>query len=71
MNLYFKDVDNFLGGQVYHRLENSTMDLFMLKLRSKFATENIPMEHVMRRLLECRNNGKTFFIGMIADQDSR
>lgn len=68
MNLYFKNVENFLGGQVYHRLENSTMNLFMLKLRSKFATENIPMEHVMRRLLECRNNGKTFFIGMIADQ---
>ena len=68
MKLYFKDVDNFLGGQVYHRLENKTMDLLMLKLRSRFGTENIPMEHVMRRLIECRNSGNTFFIGMIADQ---
>ena len=68
MMLYFKDVDNFMGGQVYHKLENRTMDLFMLKLRSKFGTENIQMEHIMRRLLECRNSGKSFFIGMIADQ---
>ena len=65
---YFKDVNNFQGCQVYHRLENETMELFMLKLRSKYGTESIPMEQVMRRLIEYRNAGTTFLIGMIADQ---
>ena len=68
LSRYFKDLDGFVGCQVYHRLENETMELFMLKLRSKFHTESIPMEQVMRRLLEYRNEGKTFLIGMIADQ---
>lgn len=65
---HFEDVENFFACQVYHRLENNTMELFMLKLRSKFGTESIPMEQVMRRLLEYRNNGKVFLVGMIADQ---
>ena len=68
MMLYFKGVNDFIGGQVYHRLENATMDLFMLKLRSRFGTENIPMEQVMRRLVQCHNSGQALFIGMIADQ---
>ena len=68
MNLYFTQVDDFIGGQVYHRLENATMELFMYKLRNRFGTESIPMEQVMRRFLNYRNEGKKFFIGMIADQ---
>ena len=68
MMYHFMDVENFYGCQVYHKLENPTMELFMLKLRGKYGTVSIPMEHVMRRLLECRNEGKTFIIGMIADQ---
>ena len=39
MMLYFKDVDNFMGGQVYHKLENNTMDLFMLRLRGYCITQ--------------------------------
>jgi KDO2-lipid IV(A) lauroyltransferase len=68
MNLFFSDVDNFVGGQVYHRLENKTMELFMYRLRNRFGTESIPMEQVMRRFLTYRNEGRKFFIGMIADQ---
>ena len=68
MNLFFTDVEDFVGGQVYHRLENNTMELFMYKLRNKFGTVSIPMEQVMRRFLTYRNEGKRFFIGMIADQ---
>lgn len=62
------DIDGFVGSQVYHKLENPVMELFMLKLRGKYGTESIQMEHVMRRLLEFRNSGKTFLVGMIADQ---
>lgn len=68
MNLFFTDLEDFVGGQVYHRLENKTMELFMYKLRNKFGTVSIPMEQVMRRFLTYRNEDKRFFIGMIADQ---
>ena len=68
MNLFFTDMNDFVGGQVYHRLENDVMEIFMYKLRSKFGTVSIPMEQVMRRFLSYRNEGKKFFIGMISDQ---
>lgn len=61
-------LDNTIACQVYHKLENPVMELFMLKLRSKFGTESIPMEHVMRRLLEYRDEGTIYLIGMLADQ---
>lgn len=64
----FEDIENFVGCQVYHKLENPVMEQFMLKLRGKYGTDSIPMEQVMRRLLEYRNSGKTYVIGMIADQ---
>ena len=68
LNLYFNDMDNVAGCQVYHRLENETMDLFMLKLRGRFGTESIPMEQTMRRLIQYRKEGKAYLIGMISDQ---
>ena len=68
MMYHFNDIEKLTGCQVYHKLENPTMELFMLKLRSKYGSVSIPMEHVLRRLLEYRNEGRTFIIGMIADQ---
>ena len=68
MNLFFTDVNDFVGGQVYHRLENPTIELFMYKLRNRYGTVSIPMEQVMRRFLGYRKEGKKYFIGMIADQ---
>lgn len=68
LNLYFNDMSNVAGCQVYHKLENSTMDLFMLKLRGKFGSVSIPMEQVMRQLVRYRSEGTVFLAGMIADQ---
>ena len=68
LNRYFKSLDNFTGCQLYHKLENKTMELFMLKLRSKFGTESIPMEQVLRRLIEYKEGGTRYMIGMLADQ---
>jgi KDO2-lipid IV(A) lauroyltransferase len=65
---FFEDLDGFQGCQVYHKLENPVMEHFMLRLRSKYGTRSIPMEQIMRRLLEFRNAGNTFLVGMIADQ---
>ena len=42
MMYHFMDVENFYGCQVYHKLENPTMELFMLKLRGKYGTVSIP-----------------------------
>ena len=68
MMRFFEDLDGFQGCQVYHKLENPVMEQFMLKLRSKYGTRSIPMEQIMRRLLEFRSAGNTFVVGMIADQ---
>lgn len=68
MMYLFAGVENFTGCQVYHKLENPVMEQFMIRLRGKYGSESIPMEKVLRRLLEFRNTGKTFVIGMIADQ---
>ena len=68
MMYHFEDLEGFQGCQVYHKLENPVMEHFMLKLRSKYGTQSIPMEQIMRRLLEFRNAGNTFVVGMIADQ---
>ena len=68
LNLYFQDSDIMQGCQVYHRLENKTMDLLMLKIRGRYGTQSIPMEHVMRRLIGYKRDGKSFLVGMIADQ---
>ena len=45
MMYHFVDIENFVGCQVYHKLENPVMEEFMLKLRGKYGTDSIPMEH--------------------------
>lgn len=64
----YLDLDNAVACQVYHPLENRTMDELMLKLRSQFGAVSIPMKHVGRRLLEYDREGTPFIVGMIADQ---
>lgn len=68
LNLYFQENPVMQGCQVYHKLENKTMDLLMLRIRGRYGATSIPMEHVMRRLLEYKKEGKSFLVGMIADQ---
>ena len=55
-------------GQIYHPLGNKVMDRIMLKLRSRFGTENIPMSKSVRRLLGIHQNNGKFVCGFIADQ---
>lgn len=54
--------------QVYHPLENGTMDLVMLKLRNRYGAESLAIKHVLRTLLGYRKAGIPFIVGMIADQ---
>lgn len=54
--------------EIYHPLRNKVFGRIMLDLRSRFGTENIPMAHTVRRLLEIHRDGKNFVCGFIADQ---
>ncbi len=60
--------DKYYRCQVYHRLENSVMDTFMLRLRGRFGGISIPMEQIYRRLNTLKNENQQFVVGMIADQ---
>lgn len=53
---------------IYHPLRDKVFDRVILDLRSRFGTENIPMAHTVRRLLEIHREGKKFVCGFIADQ---
>ncbi len=54
--------------EIYHPLRDKAFDQVMLDLRGRFGTENIPMSHTVRRLLEIHRDGKNFVCGFIADQ---
>lgn len=54
--------------QVYHPLENKEMDEVVLKLRNHYGATSIPMAKVFKQLLNYREEGRNFIIGMIADQ---
>jgi KDO2-lipid IV(A) lauroyltransferase len=54
--------------QIYHVLENSVMNNVMLKIRGAYGAESISMERTLRQLLEYKNRGQQFIVGMIADQ---
>lgn len=55
-------------GDIYHPLLDKAFDRVMLKLRSRFHTENIPMSKSVRRLLGINRAGGQFVCGFIADQ---
>lgn len=54
--------------QIYHPLENETMDRFFLENRGKFGSESIAMNDTLRRIVSLRKEGKKTIIGFIADQ---
>lgn len=54
--------------EIYHPLRNKAFDRVMLRLRSRFGTENIPMSKSVRRLLSIHREGGVFVCGFIADQ---
>lgn len=57
-----------ITGEIYHPLHDKVMDKVMLDLRSRFGTENIPMDGAIRRLLQIHREGNLFVCGFISDQ---
>ncbi|MDE7409594.1 MAG: lysophospholipid acyltransferase family protein [Muribaculaceae bacterium] len=54
--------------QIYHPLRNKVFDRLMLKIRSRFGSESIPMANTYRRLVELQRGGNGFVAGFISDQ---
>lgn len=54
--------------EIYHILSDKDFDRLMIELRSRFGTENIPMQKTVRRLLEINQQGRQFVCGFISDQ---
>lgn len=57
--------------QIYHPLSNKAFDRLMLKIRSRFGNESIPMAKAPRRLIEICRSGNQFICGFISDQRPR
>lgn len=57
--------------QIYHPLRDKVMDQLMLRIRSRFGSESIPMANTYRRLVEIERDGKRFVAGFISDQRPR
>lgn len=65
--LHFKDKE-LVFGQIYHPLESKLFDRLFLSLRGRFGAVSIPMANTLRRIVEYKNENKTFIIGFLADQ---
>ena len=63
-------IDSNIGQsvQLYHPLENPTMDRLMGYLRQRMGNINIPVEQSVRHMVRLRQQGKPILIGFIADQ---
>ena len=60
--------DKFHCAQIYHPLENETMNRLMLENRGKFGSESIAMNDTLRRIVRLQKEGKKTLIGFISDQ---
>lgn len=58
-------------GEVYRPLKNEWFDNFFLRLRSRFGTQNFPMKHILRVMLESNRDNRPMCIGFISDQHPR
>lgn len=55
-------------GALYRPVKDKAFDRVMLRIRSRFNSECIPMRRAYRRLVELNRDDKTFMMGFIADQ---
>ncbi len=59
---------NGICSQIYHPLENRSVDLVFQRLRSRFGCVNIEMNKSFRTILTWKRQGKANAVGYIADQ---
>ena len=57
--------------QLYRPLENKMFDRIFLRLRSRFGSENIPKNTILRRIAGYKREDKKIVVGFISDQSPR
>ena len=60
-----KEIDFYT---LYKPLNNSVFDTLMYKIRSRFGAMPIPKNDILRKIVECRREGRLFFAAFIGDQ---
>ncbi|WP_455586433.1 lysophospholipid acyltransferase family protein [Bacteroides sp.] len=66
--LHLSGGDDFVIGQIYHKLENAAFDKLFQRMRSRFYAINIEMFVALRQLVRFKQQKKHFMIGFISDQ---
>lgn len=61
-------LQNTQGAAVYRPLKNRAFDQFMLKLRDKFNSLNVPMKNIVRQVAQFKKENQSFVLGLISDQ---
>lgn len=59
---------NGLCAQIYHPLENKSMDTLFLRLRNRFGAVSIEMDETFRTIMTWKKEGRVNIVGYIADQ---
>jgi Kdo2-lipid IVA lauroyltransferase/acyltransferase len=57
-----------VGASVYRPLKNKWFDRFMLNLRSRYKSINIPLNATAREIVKYKRANKRFVLGLISDQ---
>lgn len=55
-------------GQIYHPLENTTLDRLFLYMRGRFKAQSIKMDDTFLTILKWKKEGRKNIVGYIADQ---
>lgn len=55
-------------GQIYHPLENATVDRLFLYMRGRFKAQSIKMDDTFLTILKWKKEGRKNIVGYIADQ---
>lgn len=55
-------------GQIYHPLENATLDRLFLYMRGRFKAQSIKMDDTFLTILKWKKEGRKNIVGYIADQ---
>lgn len=66
--LHFNPEDNIVFGQIYHPLENASMDQLVIDLREQYGSTCISMSNTLRYIVSLTREKRKFVIGFIADQ---
>ena len=59
---------HIIGAQIYHPLENKIFDRIFHRIRGRFGAVSITKDDTFPTLLKWRKEGKTCYVGFIADQ---